>query len=147
MKNIIYEQVESLPSNLVNGYQDDTNHENSASNLYWSKIKLLALHQDNPIGFICGDYSANGRIIETKGLYVDSDFRENGIGSKLVSRFILKAKKEKLNGLDLDFIVSKTSSILDALKEKYKNNSWLKIWEFWRDSDDELPCGRVRFNY
>ena len=105
-----------------------------------SEMKIGAFSDAGLVGFISGNYF--NRLISVHGFYVEAESRNGGIGRRLLYHTILKAKREGLEGVDIDDMQYPSVYLLRSLKERCKSNGWLSFNESW---GEEAVYGEVRF--
>lgn len=138
---IRYDLTDNIPEDVIHRFLFEVS---GGSSLYGeivrSEVKVAAFSEEGLVGFISGDYF--NRLISVHGFYVKGERRAEGIGRRLLYHTIIKAKREGLDGVDIDDMQFPSVALLRRVKERCKNNSWLSIGELW---GEEAVYGEIRF--
>jgi GNAT superfamily N-acetyltransferase len=133
MVDVVYSQVTKIPKQLLEGFRSRTHADAQYMRLVGgANVKLLATCGD-PAGFICGSrYKYDGswsgrRIIACFGFSVEPQYQRQGIGTGLLLRMMLYAKREGFDGVSLEKMTGPSEDLVYKLKHRTRKNPWLDI--------------------
>ena len=91
-----------------------------------AKIKLIAYHKGQVVGFICGNAQAQEKVIVLKGFYVKENYRRQRAGPALFEHMDAAAKRRNFIGLDMHNITEATAGFLEKRRRKLSERKMRK---------------------